>query len=60
MISQLVQMNSLTHAIVPSSLDFTPSDISAETSGKIKVIIDETKKVVIIIHQNVVQYQRTT
>jgi hypothetical protein len=53
-------MNSLTHAIVPSSLDFTPSDMSAETSGKIKVIIDETKKVVIIIHQNVVQYQRTT
>lgn len=51
-ISQLVQMNSLTQAIVPSSLLLTQSEIRAETNGNTKAITKKIPKVVPIIVKN--------
>ena len=48
-ISQLVQINSLTPAIVPSSLLFTQSDISADTNGKTNAMTKNIQKVEPII-----------
>ena len=60
MISQLVQINSLTQAIVPSSFDFTQSDIKADTNGNIKAITKKIPKVVPIIPKNEVVFQSKT
>ena len=48
-ISQLVQINSFTHAIVHSSLLFTQSDISADTNGKTNAMTKNIPKVEPII-----------
>ena len=56
-ISQLVQINSLTQAIVPSSLFFTQSEISADTKGKTKAITKKIPKVVPIIAKKELEFQ---
>ena len=48
-ISQLVQINSFTHAIVHSSLLFTQSDISADTKGNTNAMTKKIQKVAPII-----------
>jgi hypothetical protein len=45
-------MNSLTQAIVPSSLLLTQSEIRAETNGNTKAITKKIPKVVHIIVKN--------